>query len=163
MSAGEYLCHQNDPADCLYFIVAGKVSAYLETDVTIPIRVFSSYSTTILGEIGFYLDTPRTASIIAEEESVIYILTHTSLIKIQQELPEMAIAFHQGVVRLLAERLSRTNKEIELLNKVWNIKLFSLRLAAGTLTLGDCQGGEAPALPLDFHTGIHSPCEVKTI
>ena len=70
---------------------------------------------TIVGEMGFYRRLPRTASIIAEELTVVYRLTRESFDRMQQEDPEAAAAFHKLIIRLLSDRLDFANREISAL------------------------------------------------
>ena len=55
------LCRQGDPTDSLLFIEAGRVSVMLERPGQAPLRVRVFGAHTIVGEVGFFLDAPRTA------------------------------------------------------------------------------------------------------
>jgi SulP family sulfate permease len=68
-----------------------------------------------VGEMGFYRRVPRTASVIAEEPSVVYRLTRESFDKMQAEDPGAASVFHKLIVRLLSDRLEFANREISAL------------------------------------------------
>lgn len=50
-----------------------------------PLRVAKSGSGTIIGEIGFYLNTKRTASVIAENDCSVYRLTQVHLKKLEEQ------------------------------------------------------------------------------
>jgi SulP family sulfate permease len=58
---------------------------------------------------------PRTATVIAEEPSVIYRLTKKSFDAMQEKDPAAAVAFHKLIIRLLADRLEFANREISAL------------------------------------------------
>jgi SulP family sulfate permease len=77
------------------------------------IRIRRTGPGTVLGELGFYLDTPRTASVIADGPGKAYRLTTESLDKMEVSDPELASALHRFMADLLAERLLRTTQTLE--------------------------------------------------
>jgi SulP family sulfate permease len=113
---GGYLAHQGEKANDLYFIEGGKLSIYLEIEDEGRIRLQTLGTRTVVGELGLYLDTTRTASIIADEPSVVYRLTRSALLEIKNKDPELAAALHEFVACLLAERLADTTGLIARLN-----------------------------------------------
>jgi CRP-like cAMP-binding protein len=72
-----------------------------------------SGSGTLLGEIGFYLGTRCTASVITNGPSKAYRLTSAALKRMEAERPELAAAPHRFIADLLAERLLRTTQTLE--------------------------------------------------
>jgi SulP family sulfate permease len=70
---------------------------------------------TVVGEMGFYRQVPRTATVIAEEPSVVYRLTRDSFDKMQAQDPTAASVFHKLIIRLLSDRLEFANREISAL------------------------------------------------
>jgi SulP family sulfate permease len=67
---------------------------------------------TVVGEMGFYRQVPRTASVIAEEPSVVYRLTREAFDRMQTQDPAAASVFHKLIIRLLSDRLEFANREI---------------------------------------------------
>jgi SulP family sulfate permease len=72
-------------------------------------------SGTVVGEIGLYLEMPRTATVVADQPGVVYCLTDAALHKMALEAPALAAAFHHFMVRLLAERLLENNTTLNAL------------------------------------------------
>ena len=64
---------------------------------------------TVVGEVGLFTGGQRMASVVTEKDCTVYRLTAESLAQMRVNEPELAIAFHQFVVRLLAERLTSTS------------------------------------------------------
>jgi len=58
-----------------------------------------------VGEIGFYLNTPRTATVVANEPSVVYVLTREQLAELETSDPAAAAALHRIVAQLLSQRV----------------------------------------------------------
>lgn len=114
--AGEYLIHEGDIPDNIYFIHSGQVTAQLELPGRDPVRLETMRSGRSVGEIAFYLGTRRTASVVADQDSVVYSLSIDELNSMEVENPEIANIFHRISVLLLSERvmhLTRTVRALE--------------------------------------------------
>ena len=59
----------------------------------------------MVGELGFYLGTQRSAAIVVDRPTVVYVLTQDTLTRIERDDPAVAHAFHRLVVHLLGERV----------------------------------------------------------
>lgn len=110
LSANEYLIRQNDPSDTMYFIESGQVSVFLEGQKRI--RLNTRTVGTSVGELGFYRHTPRSASIIADVDTVVYRLNTQCFEKMKDEDTELLIAFHELMLKILSERLVSASREI---------------------------------------------------
>ncbi|MGH2536833.1 MAG: SLC26A/SulP transporter family protein [Candidatus Promineifilaceae bacterium] len=104
LAAGEYLIRQGDQASDAFLIEAGQLSAQLEQPGAAPMRLESMRAGRVVGELGFYLNVPRTAAVVADRPSVVYRLSQRSLAEMEEGDPEAAAAFHQLMARWLAER-----------------------------------------------------------
>lgn len=111
---GEYLVHQGDEPDSLYFIESGRVDIQLELEHG-AVRLRSMGSGTIIGEVGFYLGRPRSASIIVTENGVFHKLTRDALERMSRDYPESASGFHVFIACVVSERLSATNRLVQAL------------------------------------------------
>jgi SulP family sulfate permease len=103
---GTHLIRQSELSECLYFIESGQVTARLELDGTHTMRLRTQNAGTVVGEVGLFLGGRRTASVVTEESSTVYMLTAAALQRMRSEDPGLALAFHEFIVRLLAERLT---------------------------------------------------------
>jgi SulP family sulfate permease len=112
---GEYLIHQGDQPDEMYFIEAGLVTAQLELPDGKIMRLRSMRGETTVGEMGMYLGNTRTASVVAERTSIVYRLSKNALKEMEKKDPEVAALLHQWIASLLAERLAENNRTIEAL------------------------------------------------
>ncbi len=112
---GEYLMHQGDPGTEMYFIEAGMVNVQLELPDRPTVRLRSIRAGATVGEMGLYLGTTRTASVVASRPSAVYRLSAESLEQMRAEDPEVAALLHEWIARLLAERLAQNNLTMEAL------------------------------------------------
>jgi len=113
VEAGEYLIRQGEEADKLYFIELGTVSVYLEIESGERVRLQTLGLGTAVGELGLYLGTTCTASVIADSPVTAYRLTRTALSEMKDKEPELAATFHEFVAYLLSERLAATTRSLE--------------------------------------------------
>ncbi len=111
----ETLMRQGDPPTEMYFVEAGLVTVQLESPDGQVIRLRSIRGGATVGEMGLYLGTVRTASVIASRPSSVYRLSADSLKKMREQDPEAAARLHEWIARLLAERLTDNNRTIEAL------------------------------------------------
>ena len=117
VETGYYLMKQGDLPDDLFFIESGQVTALLEFPDRPPIRLETMRGGRVVGEIGFYLNRPRTAAVVTDEPSTIYRLSAQTMHRMEQNDPEAASLFHQGIIRLVAERLTHLIDTINALQR----------------------------------------------
>ncbi|MCY7323977.1 MAG: cyclic nucleotide-binding domain-containing protein, partial [Phormidesmis sp. CAN_BIN36] len=110
---GDYLFHQGDPFDGLYFVGSGQVSVVLSLSEgqTKRIRTYTVGNT--IGEMGLYRKTLRMASVIADKPSTVYFLSTEAFEQIEASDPLLASNIHRFVVNLLAERLQHREQELK--------------------------------------------------
>jgi SulP family sulfate permease len=113
IAAGTMVARQGEPGDELFFIESGLLGVQLEVAGQPPTRVRTATAGSVLGEIGVFLQTARTASIVAERDSVIYRLSSVDMRTMQRENPALAAAFNAYMARVLAERLADTTAALQ--------------------------------------------------
>jgi sulfate permease, SulP family len=99
------IIEQNTKADALFFIESGRLSSYLNQEGSASIRLETMLEDTIVGEVGFYLGALRTATVIADEPSIVYRLSKDALEKLEKEQPTVAMELHKLVVKKTAKRV----------------------------------------------------------
>lgn len=114
---GDYVIQQGAAATDLYFIELGQVSVYLELDNHRRVRLRTLGMGTIVGELGFYVDMKRSASVIADMDTFAYRLTRDGLQAMKTNAPELAITFNEFMLRVISERLVMNNQELMALNR----------------------------------------------
>jgi SulP family sulfate permease len=113
---GEYLIKEGDAPDFIFFIHSGQVTAQLEIPGKTPVRLETMSSGRTVGEIAFYLGTRRTASVVADLDSIVYSLSIDDLKNMEATEPETATIFHRISALLLSKRvmhLTRTVRALE--------------------------------------------------
>jgi sulfate permease, SulP family len=106
------LCRQGEPTDRLLFIEGGRASVFVERLGEAPLRVRVFGPHTLIGEIGFFLDAPRTATVRVEGRATVWALDRESYREMNGRDPDLVSALLTYVVRLQAERLAFTTREV---------------------------------------------------
>jgi sulfate permease, SulP family len=112
---GEYLMRQGDPPTEMYFVESGLITAQIEFPDGQILRLRSIRGGATVGEMGLYLESTRTASVVAARPSSVYRLSARALKEMRENDPEVAALLHEWIARLLAERLADNNRTIEAL------------------------------------------------
>lgn len=110
--AGHVLYDQGAPSDRIDLVVSGRIAIVVRGEDGRPLRLRSMVARTVVGEMGFFRGRARTASVIAETEASVYILTRDSLAAMQREEPALAARFLEFVIRTLSDRVELANREI---------------------------------------------------
>ncbi len=115
VDGGYSLIQQGDSPKGLFFIESGEVTVLLDLASGEKVRIRTAGKGTVIGELGMYLNTPATASVVTEKPSVIYALFAKDLREMEEKDPEVATAFHRFIAHLLAERLVDNTRALEVL------------------------------------------------
>jgi sulfate permease, SulP family len=106
------LFEQGSEALDLYFLETGFVDVMLNVKDGKPIRLRSIGPGTVVGELGLYLDTPRSASIVATQPCTLFRLTKEGIERMKEEDPQVVIWFQEMIITQLASRLLYSNQQI---------------------------------------------------
>ena len=110
LPAGALLMEQGTPSDEMYFVESGRAAVRMRAPGNGGVRLATVGPGAIVGEVAFYLGQPRTASIVAETPMEVRRLSRTDLLRIQAEMPSLALRFHEGIAAMLAVRITATNR-----------------------------------------------------
>ena len=115
VSPGDYLMRKGDPPTEMYFILSGLVSIQIELPGGKLLRLRSIRGGATVGEMGLYLGASRTADAVVSQPGLVYCLSASSLKEMSEKDPEAASYLHEWVAKLLAERVTVSNRTIEAL------------------------------------------------
>jgi membrane protein len=102
--AGNAICHEGEKAEAMYYILSGTVT--INKGDRIIGRMGKGH---YFGEMAALLDSPRTASVIAEEGPVVVVaISHDNLEIILREDPDVVM----GILKEMALRLKRTSENV---------------------------------------------------
>jgi len=114
VAAGTTFIRSGDPADRFYIVLEGRVSIHLQAAATGYRKRLRCYGAgTIVGEMGFYNNEPRSADINADIDSRLAGISRTRIKELEEQHPRLANRLHQLVVLTLASRLRTANSAIQ--------------------------------------------------
>ena len=114
---GSALITQGDAPDVLYIVGEGRVTAQLEREGQPPLRFETMAGPSLIGELGFYTGAVRSASVVADEPTTAYALSQEALDRMKAESPDLATAFTELVLRLLAKRTGHLMRVVDALQR----------------------------------------------
>ena len=104
VEGGVVLYRQGDPSDTVDLVAAGGLSIEIqEGGAKRCIHRIATHA--MVGEMGFFRRSSRSASVSSEGPAVLYTMTRANFERLQRERPELAGAFTELVVRVLSDRL----------------------------------------------------------
>ena len=113
----DIIASQGDPADCMHFILEGRVGIMVKFDDGRSVRVRSLGPHTTIGEMGLITRQVRSATIQAELDSVLYALSFEAYERLKSENRPLHQALLSYVVTVMAERLGFASKVIGVLRR----------------------------------------------
>jgi SulP family sulfate permease len=117
VKAGHDIARQGEPPDSMHFILQGRVGVFVGKEGDRIVRVRSLGRHTMIGEMGLITGRPRSATIRAEVDSVLYELPLNAYHDLVEQNPEVAQALLKFVIEVMSERLSFANRAISALQR----------------------------------------------
>ncbi|MCI5108188.1 MAG: SulP family inorganic anion transporter [Pseudomonadales bacterium] len=110
--AGDYLFHEGDKGESLYFVGAGTAVVVLD----IPNQreqILRKYKAgAILGEMAIYTGENRTASVRIEKDATLFRLDKEAMDAMSRKFPASTAGLHTYIVKVMSERLGRANRNL---------------------------------------------------
>ncbi|NNL97994.1 MAG: cyclic nucleotide-binding domain-containing protein, partial [Acidimicrobiia bacterium] len=115
VKAGEALIQQGTAATDLFIVESGSLTAQLELEGQPIARLARVGTGSVVGELGFYTGELRTASVLATTDCVVERVGVEAVARMEREDPDLALALHRAMVRLVSDRLARANDAVRAL------------------------------------------------
>lgn len=109
-SKGDVVCREGELGEEMFWLAKGTLEIVQDDGHGGQRRLRKILAGTIVGEMAIYLHQKRSATVIAAEDCLTYRLDATALERLTQEKPQLAAAFHKGIVAIVAKRLQYANK-----------------------------------------------------
>lgn len=116
LAPGTVLYLQNEPADTLDLVLEGSVAVTIAGEPGLAQVVRRMAKRTVVGEMGFFRSSRRTATVVAEPDTIVYTLTRQSYLKLLSDDPAAGAALLEFIVRTLSDRLEFANSGIAALS-----------------------------------------------
>ncbi|MFW5933516.1 MAG: SulP family inorganic anion transporter, partial [Actinomycetota bacterium] len=116
VAAGDIVLARGERSRELYLLEVGRVTVSTVGRDGVRRRLRTMLPGTVIGEVAAYLDVPRSADVIAEDDVVVQRLPDASWDRLAQEDPELAAALHGWLASQLATRLTATLRTLQALS-----------------------------------------------
>ena len=117
-SSGTYIVEQGETKNAMYFLVSGSVSIHLDVEgATHSTRLGSYKPGVVFGEMAVLSDMPRSASVIADGETIVWTLHRASFEELLKENPEEINILLLGISRELTTRLRAASDQMAKLER----------------------------------------------
>jgi SulP family sulfate permease len=113
----QVLYREGEPADTVDLVAAGKLAIDIATENGGSLRVRQIMTHTVVGEMGFFRRSLRSATVSSDGPAILFTLTRASFERMRREHPELANAFADFIMRVLADRIDFANRAIATLSR----------------------------------------------
>ncbi|MBV8849144.1 MAG: SLC26A/SulP transporter family protein [Methylobacteriaceae bacterium] len=110
LQPNEVLMRLGDPADAMFFVETGEVTAELQREDAAPVRLQTSSSGALTGEIALFRGGVRTASVRAEGNCRLARLSKAALSRMERDDPDLARLIHRFIIVQLADKVANTTR-----------------------------------------------------
>jgi SulP family sulfate permease len=114
IAGGDTLCREGDRSNEVFFLESGALFVLKSTGDKRVLRLAKLHAGSMVGELAFYTDEARTASIAADVDSTIYVLRREALVQLRAAHPDLAALFDHMVIHKVSHALTRANKLLAL-------------------------------------------------
>jgi CRP-like cAMP-binding protein len=114
------ICYrEGEPADTLVLVAAGDLVIDIKKADGKSLRVRRIRTHTVVGEMGFFRNSFRSASVSADGPTKLFMLTRANLERMRHERPDLASAFYEFIICVLADRLDIADREAAALEPLY--------------------------------------------
>ncbi len=114
---GEVVAGQGEPADCMHFILRGRMAIIVGMEAGSSARVRSLGPCTTIGEMGLITGGARSATIKAEADSVLYVFPRSEFERLSRDNHALIKALLTYVIVVMTERLRFASNLIGVLRR----------------------------------------------
>jgi SulP family sulfate permease len=108
----QVLYRQGEPADTLDFVAVGSLAIDIARQDGESLRVRHVSTHTVLGEMGFFRRAARSATVSSDGPATVFTLTRDCFERMRRERPDLATAFDDFIIRVLADRVDLANRAV---------------------------------------------------
>jgi SulP family sulfate permease len=115
--SGDVIAREGETAASMHFILEGRVGIVVDIGEGRTMRLRSLGRHTTIGEMGLITGRPRSATIIAEADSVLFELTADTYARIKHDEPALSQALLGYIVSVMSDRLTFANRAVGVLQR----------------------------------------------
>ena len=113
----QVIYREGEPADAVDLVAAGNVAIAIANSEGESLGVRRIATHTAVGEMGFFRHSARAATVWSDGPATLFTLTRTNFERMRRERPDLASAFDDFILRVLADRIDFANHALESMNR----------------------------------------------
>jgi len=111
--AGATVLHrQGEAADTIDLVAVGRLTIDIAMRGGETMRMRRIMTHAVVGEMGFFRNSVRSATATAEGPTIVFTLTRASFERMRRERSDLAGAFYEIIVRMLCDRIDGASREV---------------------------------------------------
>jgi SulP family sulfate permease len=116
-AGAQVLYREGEAADTIDLVAAGTLSIDIARPGGESLHVRRITTHTVVGEMGFFRHTVRSATVSTEGPATLFTLTRASFERMRREQPALASAFDDFILRVLADRIDFANRGLAAMSR----------------------------------------------
>jgi SulP family sulfate permease len=112
----QILYREGEPADTVDLVAAGSLAIDIAIENGESLRVRHITTHTVLGEMGFFRHSARSATVSTDGPATIFTMSRSNFERMRTERPDLASAFDEFIMRVLADRIDFANRTVAALS-----------------------------------------------
>jgi sulfate permease, SulP family len=117
VDGSQILYREGEPADTVDLVAAGNLAIDIAKDNGESLRVRLIMTHTVVGEMGFFRHSMRSATVSSDGPAILFTLTRANFERMRRERPDLASAFDDFIMRVLADRIDFANRAVAALSR----------------------------------------------
>jgi SulP family sulfate permease len=113
----QILYREGEPADTIDLVAAGNLTIDIAQEDGGSLHMRRIKTQTVIGEMGFFRQSARSATVSSDGPATLYTLKRTDFEKMRCERPDLASAFDDFILRILADRIEFANSQVSTLSR----------------------------------------------
>lgn len=109
---GTAICAQGERGDSMYIIRSGIVSVQTAAPTGATVTLARLSEGMVVGEMSLIDNSPRSASLVAESEVVLYVISRANFDRLKAEMNPAAYKLMRAIGQVCCERLRDVNEQI---------------------------------------------------
>ncbi len=110
--AGTVIFNEGEPGDFIGFVISGKLEVKKHTEFNKQIILAILSKGSFVGELSLFDKQPRSATVIAHEDSQLIILRRDKFESFIQQYPHIGSKILIGIIRTLSARLRKATERL---------------------------------------------------
>ena len=109
VTGSQILYREGEPADTIDLAAAGNLAVDITNGNGESMRLRHMATHTVVGEMGFVRHSVRSATVSSDGPATLFTLSRANFERMRRERPDLAIAFDDFIIRVLADRIDSAN------------------------------------------------------